>query len=125
MLDDTQRDPSEFTTDDLADVAENVTKNAAVLVDVRSDEEWRDGHIRGAVFLPVTDLCEGCNATALANLLPHDAILYTYCRVGVRAKVAAFILQQQGFAARALEPGFTDLIKAGFPLERGQPPFVR
>lgn len=107
----------EFTTDSLAEVAENVATKAAVLVDVRSEEEWNEGHVRGAVFLPVTTLCDGCDAATLANLLPAGSIVYTYCRVGQRAKVAAFVLQKHGYTVRALQPGFDDMVEAGFPAE--------
>lgn len=108
----------EFTTDSLADVAQNVARKAAVLVDVRSEEEWNDGHVRGAIFLPVTALCEGTDVPTLTKQLPANSILYTYCRVGLRAKVAALILQKQGYTVRPLEPGFDDLVDAGFPAER-------
>ncbi len=107
----------EFTTDSLAEVAHNLASKTAVLVDVRSEEEWNDGHVRGAVFLPVTALCEGCDAATLTNLLPADSIIYTHCRVGLRAKVAALVLQKHGYTVRALRPGFDDLVEAGFPAE--------
>lgn len=107
----------EFTTDSLADVAQNVAAQAAVLVDVRSEEEWNEGRVRGAIFLPVTMLCEACDAAMLAKQLPADKILYTYCRVGLRAKVAALILQKHGYTVRVLEPGHDDLVAAGFPAE--------
>lgn len=111
----------EFTSDSLAEVAENVAAKAAVLVDVRSEVEWNDGHVRGAVFLPVTTLCEGCDAATLAKQLPADKILYTYCRVGLRAKVAALVLQKHGYTVRALQPGFEDMVEAGFPAETSTP----
>lgn len=107
----------EFTTDSLADVAQNVARKAALLVDVRSEEEWNEGHVRGAIFLPVTALCDATDVSTLTQQLPSDSILYTYCRVGMRAKVAAFILQKQGYTVRPLEPGFDDLVEAGFPAE--------
>jgi phage shock protein E len=112
----------EFTTDSLADVAGNLAKKAAVLVDVRSEEEWNEGHVRGAVFLPVTTLCESCDAAALAKLLPAGSIVYTYCRIGMRSKVAALVLQKHGYTVRALQPGFDDLVEAGFAAETPPPP---
>lgn len=111
----------EFTSDSLSEVAENVAAKAAVLVDVRSEEEWNDGHVRGAVFLPVTTLCEGCDAATLAKQLPAGKILYTYCRVGLRAKVAALILQKHGYTVRVLEPGYDDMVEVGFPVETSTP----
>lgn len=109
-------DPSEveFATEPLAEVCREVAEGKAVLVDVRSDEEWAEGHVAGAIFLPVMTLVEGCDPVALANALPADKVLYTHCRVGMRAKAAAIVLGRLGYNVRPLEPGFEELVEAGF-----------
>jgi len=108
------RSNSEFTKDSLKVVQENVAKNKAVLVDVRSEEEWKQGHIEGPIFVPVTSLRKGGDSKALAKTLPQEKILYTFCVVGMRAKVAAYELEKHGYTVRALRPGYEDLLKAGF-----------
>lgn len=99
-------------------VQENVAKGKAVLVDVRSQEEWNKGHIEGSIFLPVTSLQKhSLDPKKLAKTLPakqEKKILYTFCVVGMRAKAAARVLEQQGYTVRALKPGYDELIKAGF-----------
>jgi rhodanese-related sulfurtransferase len=108
------RTPAEFTEDSLAVVKENVTKGKAVLVDVRSKEEWDKGHIEGSIFLPVTSLGKNLDAKKVAETLPKDKILYTFCVVGMRSKAAAKTLDKLGYGVRALKPGYDELIAAGF-----------
>ena len=112
-------DPSEveFATEPLAEVCRAVAEGKAVLVDVRNDEEWAEGHVAGAIFLPVMTLVEGCDPAALANVLPADKVLYTHCRVGMRAKAAAIVLRRLGYNVRPLEPGFEELVEAGLAPE--------
>lgn len=106
--------PVEFTNDSLEFVKENVAQKKAVLVDVRSQSEWKKGHIEGSIHLPVDSLGKNVDPKMLAAKLPKEKILYTFCVVGVRAKTAAKKLQEHGYTVRALRPGYDDLIKAGF-----------
>lgn len=109
-----ERKPIEFTKDTLEVVKANVAKKKAVLVDVRSQEEWNKGHIEGAIFLPVDSLRKDVDPKMLAKTLPKDKLLYTFCVVGMRAKAAATKLEKYGYTVRALKPGYDDLVKAGF-----------
>jgi rhodanese-related sulfurtransferase len=108
----------DFTGDTLEVVQARVAQGEAVLVDVRSREEWNEGHIEGSLFVPVTSLRKrSLDPAQLAEALPakqDEKIFYTFCVVGMRAKQAAIILQQQGYNVRALKPGFEELIRAGF-----------
>jgi len=107
----------EFTDDTLAVVKKNVADGAAVLVDVRSEEEWRKGHVAGSIFVPATSLRrDTLNPAKLEKMLPAkgEKILYTFCVVGMRAKQAGLVLQKQGYTVRVLRPGYDELIQAGF-----------
>jgi rhodanese-related sulfurtransferase len=108
------RTPIEFTADSLELVKENVSIDKAVLVDVRSQEEWDKGHLAGSIFVPVTSLGKNVDAKELAKKLPKNRILYTFCVVGMRAKAAAKTLEEQGYTVRALKPGYDELVAAGF-----------
>jgi phage shock protein E len=112
----------EFTKDSLKVVQDNVAKKKAVLVDVRSEEEWKQGHIEGSIFVPVTSLRKGGDPKALAKTLPQKKIIYTFCVVGMRAKTAAYELQKHGYTVRALKPGYEELVKAGFKKAKPEPP---
>lgn len=104
----------EFTKDSLDVVKQNLAKQKAVLVDVRSEQEWNKGHIEGSVFLPVTSLRKGGDPKQIAKKLPKKKILYTFCVVGMRAKTAAYVLEKQGYTVRVLKPGYDELLEAGF-----------
>lgn len=109
------RPSAEFTKDSLDVVYKSVAEKKAVLVDVRSVEEWRKGHIDGAIFLPIDSLRKySLDPKRLQKTLPKNKVVYTYCLVGMRAKAAATILEKQGFTVRALKPGYEDLVKYGF-----------
>ena len=106
----------QFTADSSDVIKKNIADRKAVLVDVRSEEEWKQGHIEGSIFLPVTSLRKGGDPKKIAKVLPKDkkTVLYTFCVVGMRAKTAAYELTKQGYTVRALKPGYEDLLKAGF-----------
>lgn len=72
-----------------------------VLVDVRSPEEFAEGHVPGAVNLPhdaVTDYLHLLQGQQQRHLV-------LYCRSGRRAGLAAAQLQQQGFQQISLLEG--------------------
>jgi len=102
------------TTDSLATVKTNVDEKRAVLVDVREKSEWDAGHVEGAIFLPLSELRNGVDAAQLAKRLPKDKVLYTHCVIGKRSLTAAEILEQHGFECRSLNPGYKELLGAGF-----------
>ena len=103
-----------LSNDPLPTVQENVATHKAVLVDVRERGEWKEGHVEGAISLPLSSLKKGVDAKALDQQLPKDKIVYTHCVMGVRALKAAKILEQLGYNVRPLNAGYEDLIKAGF-----------
>lgn len=73
----------------------------AIIVDVRHDDEYKDGHIPGAVLLTM----ETITAETAANVLPDKSqMILIYCRSGRRSKIAAQTL---------LELGYTNLIEFG------------
>jgi peptide-methionine (S)-S-oxide reductase len=109
-----RRSNIEFTKDSLAAVKKNVAENKAVLVDVRSQEEWNQGNVAGSIFLPDTSLRKNVDPKYLADKLPKDKIIYTFCVVGMRAKKVGKILENHGYTVRVLKPGYDELIKAGF-----------
>lgn len=115
------RSDVEFTKDSLKVVKKNVAAKKAVLVDVRSIQEWNQGHIDGSVFLPVTSLRKGGDPKILAKTLPKKKILYTFCVVGMRAKTAAYELGKHGYTVRTLKPGYDELLKAGFKKVKQEP----
>lgn len=115
------RPSAEFTKDSLDTVKKNIAEKKAVLVDVRSQEEWDEGHLKDSIFLPVTSLRKhSFDEKRVAKTVPKKKILYTFCVVGMRAKQAATILERHGYAVRALKPGYEQLVEAGVEVEKGE-----
>lgn len=111
---------AEHTKDSLETIKKATADQSAVLVDVREAAEWKEGHVKGATFLPLSELKEA-NAEAVAKKLPKDKIIYTHCRAGRRSVAAAELLEKMGYDVRPLKPGFEDILKAGFEKEIGEP----
>lgn len=64
-----------------------------VLLDVRTAEEYAEGHIAGATLLPVDDVEAGA-----AEVLPDkNKVIYVYCRSGRRSAIAAAALADLGY----------------------------
>jgi rhodanese-related sulfurtransferase len=104
----------ERTKEPLESVKRTIESKKAVLVDVREKSEWDEGHVAGAIFLPLSELRKSPKADALLEILAKDAVIYTHCRSGVRSLAAGKILAEFGFNVRPLRPGFEELLQAGF-----------
>src|SRR5205085_2464012 len=105
---------AEHTKDTPDDVKKAVTDGKAILLDVREKKEWDEGHLKGAVHLPVTSLRGEPKAEEIAKIIPKDKIIYAHCSLGVRCLKAADVLKKLGYDVRPLKPGYSDLLKAGF-----------
>lgn len=66
----------------------------AVLLDVRSVEEFQSGHLPGAVNLPLPEI----SAKAADRFPDRNVPLYLYCRSGRRSENARRILQDAGYS---------------------------
>lgn len=66
-------------------------QQGAVLLDVREPEEWREGHVPGAVHIPLGSL-----GARYRELDPAQEIV-TVCRSGNRSTTALKILNKAGF----------------------------
>ncbi|MDD2561191.1 MAG: rhodanese-like domain-containing protein [Eubacteriales bacterium] len=64
-----------------------------VIVDVREPFEFVQGHIPGAINLPLGDL----SRSAVEQLPDKDALIYLYCRSGSRSASGAYELIQMGY----------------------------
>jgi rhodanese-related sulfurtransferase len=89
-----------------------VRKGQAMIIDVRPLEEYRAGHIAGAISIPVDEL-----KARLAEL-PRKQEIVAYCRgpYCVFAAQAVEILRQHGFQAVRLEDSVTDWRAQGLPV---------
>ncbi len=79
------------------------------LLDVRSPEEFKSGHLAGATLIPLGKLKE--NLDKLAPL--KEKTLLVYCRSGMRSISASRILQKHGFHPVNIKGGIIGLSKTG------------
>lgn len=80
-----------------------ITSNKKVrLLDVRTPEEYRAEHIKGALNIPVAD-----TAAFLASVdsLSHKTPFAVYCRTGKRSDTAARLLSHRGYTVYNLKGG--------------------
>jgi phage shock protein E len=95
------------------------TGSPPVILDVRSEAEFEQGHIPGAVHIPHDEL-PGRVGELSASL--SDAIV-VYCMLGPRARRGEKTLLQHGFGhVLHLDGGFLAWEDAGFPIERSSSP---
>lgn len=69
------------------------TENGYLILDVRTEEEYEEGHIPGAVVIPVEEIGD----RAEKELPDKDRLILVYCRGGVRSKAAAQTLAGLGY----------------------------
>jgi len=81
-----------------------------VLLDVRTPQEYEDGHLATALTLPLGSL-----RGRIAEI-PRDKEIVTYCDISLRGYEAALILESAGFTqVRVMEGGL-----AMWPYERAE-----
>jgi len=86
--------------------------NAMTYIDVRTDEEWNAGRIKGAVHFSL-DRLESGELPDIAK----DENIRVYCKSGNRAETAKAILEQAGFTSVENAGGFEDLKVKGIETE--------
>lgn len=71
--------------------AHRLVEGGATLLDVRSDGEWAEGHLPGAVHIPVQQL------SSRMGEVPRDHAVVVYCLSGGRSAQAASMLASAGY----------------------------
>jgi len=97
-----------------ADLVERLeTADAPVILDVRSPEEYAEGHIPGAINVPYDQI--PANLDSLESFVSAEVVVY--CRTGRRAGVAEKVLREAGFTrVLDLEGHMTSWNEAGLPV---------
>jgi rhodanese-related sulfurtransferase len=93
--------------------------DGVVIVDVRRDDEYRAGHITGALHIPVDDVL------ARIDELPKDKKLLFICAAGVRSGLACEMAAAMDYPAQSLyniEDGTPAWIEQNHPTSYGNDP---
>jgi ArsR family transcriptional regulator len=98
-----------------AELKRRLKEGGVTVLDVRPAEEYRLGHVRGAVNIPLSEL-----KRRLAEL-PRSREVIAYCRgpYCVFAFEAAAMLRASGYNVRRLEDGLPEWRAAGLPVDSG------
>jgi len=98
---------------DLNETLKNLKSDELVL-DVRTEQEFSEGHVPGAANIPFDQVMEH------AEELKKYQTVYIYCRAGGRAATAYGTLQSLGLSNLACvdRGGFPNWEGAGFPVEK-------
>ena len=101
---------------DVNGFATRIASPDVVLLDVRTAEEFDEGHLTDAINIDVKQ--EGFVEKA-KSALPADKTIAVYCKGGRRSANAAAMLSKEGFKVVNLEGGITAWKEAGMPVEIG------
>lgn len=98
-----------------ADARKQAEAGEAVLIDVREESDWHDGHAHGA-----THLSRGVIELEIEEQIPDvKKPIICYCGGGSRSALVAESLQKMGYEnVRSLAGGLRAWKEAGLPTER-------
>lgn len=75
----------------MAEDLEDIIKHGAILIDVRTPEEFNDGHIEGSINVPVDEIGKAM------SWLVKDVPVVLVCASGSRSEFAKMILEANGY----------------------------
>ena len=96
----------------VADAKKQAEAGAAILIDVREEEDWKEGHAHGAKHLS-----RGVIEMEIEDAVPDPTKpIICYCGGGSRSALVAESLQKMGYEnVRSLAGGFRAWKEAGLP----------
>jgi rhodanese-related sulfurtransferase len=94
---------------------QKMPRDGHVLIDVREDREWADGHAAGAIHLS-----KGVIERDIESEIPDkSATMVLYCGGGFRSALTAVELQKMGYTnVISLDGGWRAWNQAGLPVEK-------
>lgn len=79
---------NEINYDQMLEIIKN---NYTVIIDVRSKNEYNEGHINGAINIPLSKI------NSVIKIANKNDIIIVYCKLGIRSKKAVDILNKMGY----------------------------
>lgn len=80
-----------ITSEDAKEIMDS--QEGYIILDVRAQEEYEEGHIPGAIVIPHTEI----EVRAEEELPDKGQLILIYCRSGRRSKIAAETLAELGY----------------------------
>ncbi len=104
-----------FKSLSVEEYAKAIEDTTIVRLDVRTAEEYADGHIENTLNIDV--LKDDFQEEAL-RILPKDKTIAVNCRSGKRSKNAAKILVKNGYKVIELDEGYNGWVSKGMPVTK-------
>ena len=98
-----QSSDNAFKSVEVEEFAKVIADTSVIRLDVRTPEEYAEGHIDNAINIDVKN--DSLESKALSTL-PKDKTIALYCRSGRRSKNAAKILSAHGYIVVELNSGY-------------------
>ena len=102
-----------YENTDVKGFAELVNDTNVVVLDVRTAEEFKDGHLEGAVNI---DYKQGDFVEQAVVKLPKESTIAVYCRSGRRSAGAAELLAKEGYRVVNMKGGIIAWQEAQMPV---------
>lgn len=72
---------------------EHLAAPRAMVIDVRTEQEWKEGHLNGSILIPHDRILQGITVVAPDK----KSRIYLYCRTGRRTGMAIDVLKNAGY----------------------------
>src|SRR5438034_8641765 len=111
IMADARKEIPEVTAQQVSDLLKNNGKSPVIL-DVREKDEYREGHLDGAISLP-----RGFLDMRVEEVVPDKSTpIIAYCAGGARSMLAAKLLKEMGYTdVVSMGGGYTAWKGAGLP----------
>ena len=115
---------SKYTSIDVATANDMITSGSIpnlIILDVRTQSEYDEGHLENAVLIPLAEL-----ESRIDEILQYrDTEIIVYCKVGGRSAQASRILDSNNFTkVFNVEGGITAWESAGYPIIHEFPSWI-
>lgn len=98
---------------DVAQTKALLGRNDVVILDVREQQEYDEGHIPGVVLIPVGEVANRLNE------IPKDKPVIVTCHSGNRSSAVTKFLREQGYTnVHNMQGGIIAWQGAGYPVEK-------
>ncbi len=104
-----------FENTDVKGFAELIDSADVVILDVRTTDEFNEGHIKGAILI---DQNKSDFLELVRQLLPKEKTIAIYCRSGRRSANAAERLVKEGYKPVNLKGGILEWKKENMPVTK-------
>ncbi|THB75089.1 MAG: rhodanese-like domain-containing protein [Gammaproteobacteria bacterium] len=100
---------------DISTAISRFNQDKATFLDIRSNNEFANGHITGAINIPETDL-----EKRISDLIKFkEKEIIVYCQTGIRTAKSCKVLKDNGFnTISTLSGGLTAWTNENYPIEK-------